>query len=152
MSHTSIASLYKSFRTDNTKESSGIMKRFGPITLKLARAGGSNDKYRRVFAEVFEEYQRMMELNELPEEKTRELLYTVYARSIILDWFFYDQETKTDVRGLYRDDQNNVVLFNEKNVVDLFKNNCHELFLDIRTFVENRESFLFDSVESAAKN
>jgi hypothetical protein len=152
MSKTSVSSLYSKFQTDPVKESKGVDVDFGVCVLTLARAGVSNEEYHNAFTAAFAPYNQVMELNEMPEAKARELTYRVYAEHVIKRWQYRDPLTLKLYDGLGRDDEGNVVPATPDNIVALLVDNRHDFFLKIRDRAQALETYLAVGREAAAKN
>jgi len=147
-----IPAIYNGYITDPAKEQSGITKDFGDFVITAARAGGSNEAYGRIMAELYLPYEQVMALDEMPDDKARELWYIGVARTVIKGWWFKDKSAVGGlVAGLGLDENGEVVPATEENIVELFKA-AHELFIDIRTFAERRENYSRANMQAAAKN
>jgi hypothetical protein len=70
-----------------------------------------NADYRRELAELSVGLTRDGGMEEIDEDTDRELLWKVYARTVITKWVWMDAEDKKDPK----------LRFNEKNVVELFR-------------------------------
>jgi hypothetical protein len=151
-----VPAIYNGYITDPAKEQAGIVKDFGDFVVTVARAGGSNEAYGRIMAELYLPYEQVMALDEMPEDKARELWYQGVARTVIKHWAFKspdpENHKKTILRdGLGIDDQGQVVPATEANIIELFKA-AHELFIEIRSFAERRENYSRANMQAAAKN
>lgn len=151
MSKTSIKSLYSKFQTDQLKEVQGADLDLGVCVITCARSGGSNMEYEADFQKTFAPYNQIMQLDEMPEPKARELTYGVYARTICKRWRFRDPETMVLVDGLGTDDEGNIVPMTEKGVVELFTLS-HDMYLKVRNFSQSMESYLVAGRTPAVKN
>ena len=151
-----VPSIYNKYIIDPDKEQAGIVKDFGDFVITVARAGGSNESYGRVMAELFAPYEQVMALNEMSDEVAAEIWHKVLCRTVIKHWAFKrDDPTepgkKLLVQGLGMDEYGNVVAATEDNICELFKV-AKELFVEIRTFAERRENFSLANKAAAAKN
>ncbi len=118
-------SLYKIFRTDEAAEREGVWLEYAtadgkpPARIKIARAGGSNARYGRVFEAKTKPYRRQMQLGTL-DDKTSERLYAeLYAETVVLAW-----ENVEDEQGAK-------LPFTRENVVKILTD-LPELFADVR--------------------
>lgn len=147
-----IKKLYSSYRTDKNKETQGVWKEYcnGGLRVKIGRAGGSNDKYRKAFQEAWKPYQRAADMGELSNEKAIALYYGVYADSIIYDVQFLDEDDQFK-HGLGYAEDGAVVGVDKASLIGLFTD-VPELFIDIKSDAENREHFLVQDIEAASKN
>lgn len=151
MSKANLKNLYSKFQTDHLKEVQGMDLDLGVCVITCARAGGSNLEYETDFQKTFQPYNQIMALDEMPEDKARELTYGIYARTIIKRWRFRDPETMQLVDGLGVDDDGKVVPMTEKGVIELFMS-AHDMYLQVRRFSQSMESYLIAGRAPAAKN
>ena len=79
-------SLYSTFATDSSLEQKGILINYGTERFLIARAGGSNDKFKRVFNQKIKPHRRQIDNEQMKDEQMEELLAEVYAESVILGW------------------------------------------------------------------
>lgn len=77
-------SLYKSFETNEDVEQEGILVDYGDARFLLARAGGSNVKFRKVFNRLSTPYRKQISTNSLSEDVARKMLADAYAQAVIL--------------------------------------------------------------------
>lgn len=144
-----IPAIYHKYITDTEKEKNGVTKDFGDFVITGARAGGSNEEYGRLLAELFQPYEQVMSLGEMDDAKAGVIWQTVLIRAVIKLWSF--KENGTLVQGLGRDEMGLVVPATEDNILELFQES-HELFVEIRSFFERRENFARYNLKAAAKN
>lgn len=83
--------MYNAFITDPDLEKNGVILDFGEFRVTIARAGGLNQLYAKVAAEVFRPYKRAVETLTLSEEQSRKLLAEVYAKAVIKRWEIKDE-------------------------------------------------------------
>lgn len=75
------------FKMDEDKEQNGVGINFGKLTVQIARAGGSNKAFAKIWEELTRPYKRMIENGvELPEDIAKELIHEGYAKGIVKDW------------------------------------------------------------------
>jgi len=145
----SIDDIYEAFDMDEDAETRGVPVNYGKFVVTIARVGGSNDLYRTTFERESKPVATALELGQLPEHEARQLLYRVYARSIVKNWQF--RENGALLVGFGRDKSGEVVEFNEKNLIALWTKR-HELFLQIKKDADTRELYQSRNREAAAKN
>lgn len=78
--------LFKSFATDKTVERDGILLNYGNVRFRIARAGGANRQFNKVFQHDTKPYERQMKNNTLSDKDSDELMAGIYAKSIVLGW------------------------------------------------------------------
>lgn len=86
-----MSDLYKMFGTDANAEKEGVWIQIGDDEdksprFKLARAGGANSKYARVFEATMKPHRRLLETGLLEEATARRLYAKIYAEAVVLDW------------------------------------------------------------------
>jgi hypothetical protein len=79
------------------------------ITFRIARAGGSNDRFHASFAKRMAGISTPVIFDNLPPDQRRKIWQEVYLDSVILGW-----------EGVL-DDQENPVPFTRENVLDFFE-------------------------------
>ncbi len=143
---------YAGYRTDKNKEKNGVERKYvdGTLSMKVARAGGSNDKYSTAFQKNWKEVNRVAELGELSDEKASEIYYQTYIETIISDVRFLN-EAGVFVPGIGENDDGSVVPASPEELLALFRD-CPELFLEIRFDAERRDRYLREDIETASKN
>jgi len=87
------------FKTSKELEKSGRWYEINDRTSFLVkRYGGSNSKkLEESFAKHYRPYAAIIERNGLPEEKTNEILATIFVESCLIDWKGIDIDGKKDV-------------------------------------------------------
>lgn len=85
-------SLYKTFKTSQDLERSGIVLNYGetkdgrPIEIRIARAGGSNVLYQKKLEAAVKPHRRAIQLDAMDPKQLERILCRVYAESIVLGW------------------------------------------------------------------
>jgi hypothetical protein len=148
-SNTTVDDLYSSFDMDEDSEVRGIPVNYGKFVVTIARVGGSNDLYRKVFERESKPVQAALEMGGLSEAESRQLLFRVFARSVVKNWQF--RENGALLTGFGRDAKGEVVEFNEQNLIAIWTKR-YELFLQIKRDAETRELYQSRVRESVAKN
>lgn len=152
-----LPAIYDRYITDPAKETAGVVKDFGEFVVTIARSGGANEAFGIELAKAFKPYQQIMALDEMPDDKTRELYYDITARVTVKHWSFKvkdptDSKKTLLVDGLgYADDGTGIIAASYDNLVALFKT-APELWVDIKMFAERRENYQAESRAVAAKN
>lgn len=111
-------SLRDEYATDKQAEVAGRWFDLrGGARMLLARAGGANKNFTKVYEAVFRPHRRRMDAKAMPPDETNELLMQVYAKSVVLDW-----QGVTD-RDLHEDGEGDgkPVPYSPKACLQLFK-------------------------------
>ena len=129
-------SMYGQFKADQDLETAGITLDYGEFRIKVARAGGSNTKFSKVFEKYSRPYRRSIQLETITEEQSNEIMYMAFADAVVLDW---EVRQKTEdkngnekivwKRGIEAAD-GSVIAFNRENVIATFIA-LPDLFTDI---------------------
>ena len=144
-------SLYKQFRTDKSVETAGVWLEYGendqkkPVRIRVARAGGANERYSKVLDRITKPVRRSIQAETLPPAQVRKLIIQAYAESIVLGWENVDLEASEN--GPEVKD----APFTKENAVRLFTD-LPDLFDDVQE--QSRKAALFqqDILEVSAKN
>ena len=132
-------SIDKTFRREASLETEGVWFDYGPIQLKMARAGGGNKKYAASLAKRMKPYQGALQFDSLPQETRERIIQEVYAEAVILDW--------KDVL----DDNEEPIPFTYENVIDLLQS-YPEIFNMVLTEATRFSNFKFAEDEYTVKN
>lgn len=81
-----MGTLDKMFGTDADKETAGIVVQYGEIRVRLARAGGANDRFAVAVEEVTRPYRRMIDAGMLTRDQDKALTREIFARAVVLEW------------------------------------------------------------------
>jgi len=81
-----MSDIWKQFETDKKIEQEGLWIDFGDYQWLCRRAGGSNVKFKEAFARETKKLKQVMELEDLPDAKGREVLAKVFSSHVVLDW------------------------------------------------------------------
>lgn len=118
-------SLYEQFKTDEKVEKDGVWIEYAlgtdapPARIKVARAGGSNSKYNRIFEAKAKPYRRQLAAGTLDEKTSTRIYAEVYADSVVLAW--------ENING----PDGKPMEFTRDNIIKLFTD-LPELFDDVR--------------------
>lgn len=100
----------------------------GDRSIHILRAGGSNHKFNRTFQNAVRPLKRKMDNGTLSVTESNELMYKVYARSVVIGW-----------KGIT--DGGKPVPCTESSVVEFFKT-FPELFDELMGYAQDRLTFL----------
>ena len=143
-------SMFELFETNPALETEGVWIDYGDFRVKVGRAGGANKKYLS-FAELkTKPFRRAIQAGTMPEERSRTLIYEIYARTVILDWQVINGEEGKWKSGIPKKDGGSVD-FTEENVINTFKQ-LPALFTDIQQCAEGISLFRKEEMEADSKN
>lgn len=84
-------SMFEGFDTNSQLESEGIWADYGDFRVRLRRAGGGNKLYQKTAEKVMRPYQKLAKANALTNDKSIELLKIIFARAVVADWQYKDE-------------------------------------------------------------
>lgn len=77
---------FYAFEADEALERAGIKIDYGPFYFQVARAGGSNDRFRDVLRQKMEPHRRALATDTMPEKLADKLTVETFAQTVILGW------------------------------------------------------------------
>lgn len=132
--------LYQTFKTNDEMEKQGIDLAYGPeCTIKIARAGGSNQRFGKLLGDKLKPYRRQIDNGTMDDAVATRIMAEVYAETVILGW--------TGVT----DEAGNHLPFNKENCVKLFID-LPDLFRDVQEQAQRVANFRAADLEADAKN
>jgi len=135
-----MSSPYAMFGTDSALEAEkGVTIDYGPFSITILRAGGSNRKYKNVTQREYRKRKHAIDSEQISEEESAKMLAEVYAESVIIGWKGVQDETGKDMKC------------SKANVVKLLTD-LPELFHDIRSKAVSIELFRKAELEIASGN
>lgn len=146
-------SLYSKFKTSTDLETNGIYLDLGFVRIKVARAGGNNQKYNAVISKVSKQHGRAFQHDLINDDRALAIMREVYADTVILDW-----ETRvggTDSapefeRGI-EDENGEIIEFNRENVIKTLTA-LPDLLIEIKNTAENITFFRQSILDEVVKN
>lgn len=127
--------------SDTAKEKDGIDLDFGDFKFTIARAGGANQRYRRILAAKFKPFQRQIQNDTLSDEKAEQILAETYAEAVILGW-----------SGI-TDDEGKEIPFTKENCVKfLLDERFHDIVETIRREADRAANFRVSQMTEDAEN
>jgi len=140
-------SLYKTFATDTDLEKTGINLQFGlvdedpslPITIRIARAGGSNMKFAKVLEAKTKPHRRAIDTKTIDKKTADRLMLETFFESVVLGW-----ENVTDQEG-------NLLEFNLDNFAKVMTD-LPDLYDTVKTDARDASLFRQGQLEESAGN
>lgn len=138
-------SLYKTFKTDPSLETSGVDLNYGAnesgeqIIIRIARAGGANKAYEKALANKIRPIKRQIQTGTVAEATLKEIMREVYAETVILGW-----------EGV-EDENGDPLPFTSENAKKLFVD-LPDLFSDIQGQAQEIAIFRTDVMDETVKN
>ncbi len=144
-------SLYTMFATDKEAEKDGVLIDLGGVRFLLARAGGANAEFARVFQNKAEPYQTAINQKTLGESVGNRILAEAYAEAVVLGWETEEPEDSGKWKNYIEDSDGKKMKFSVVNCVRLFTD-LPELFSTIRDASANVSLYRQHHDEEIAKN
>lgn len=138
-------SLYKQFKTDEKFETEGIIIEYGtgangkPISFRVARAGGNNQKYLKLLESRTKPYRRQLQNDSLDLKVAEKIFLEVFVDSVLLGW-----ENVEDATGV-------LLPFTRDNAIKVFTD-LPDLYNDLREQAAKSSLFRVEIKEVDAKN
>ena len=141
-------SLYEDFKTSDLLETKGVRFENATYAYTLARSGGANKRFNKLFERLARPHRRQMDNNTLPEKTAERIMYQVYAKTIVLRW-----ETLSDEEWVDGVEQpgGEIVPMSEEVLVQLFQD-LPDLFAQITDDAKDVAYFRQADMESDAGN
>jgi len=146
------SALYANFATDPELEKNGIDLQYGvvqreidgkmetvPVIITIARAGGANQRFDKVFEHKTKPYKRMIQTDSLDPEIGKQIMRETFAETVILGW-----QNVQNQAGEFLE-------FNRANVLAVLKD-LPDLFVDIQQQANKAALFRAVVVEEDVKN
>lgn len=75
------------FSTDKSKEAEGIVLNYSDVFwIKITRAGGANEHYKRILTEKLRPYRRAIQTETIDEAASARLLREAVAEGVVQEW------------------------------------------------------------------
>jgi hypothetical protein len=78
--------LYDQFSTDKDIEINGVKVDFGDFRVRIARAGGHNQKWAKIVEAKSRPFKTAIQANALSNEKATQLMAEIYAEAVVKGW------------------------------------------------------------------
>lgn len=147
-------SMFEQFETDPVLESEGIWIDYGDFRVQIGRAGGANKKYLSYAEAKTKPFRRAIAAGTMPEERSRALLYDIYAKTVVLNWQVsdgVDKDGNTKWKNGIHKKGGGILEPTPENIMLTFKL-LPSLFMDIQQSAEGIGLFRKEEIEADAKN
>jgi hypothetical protein len=149
-------SLYDLYKTDSNLEKLGkeVIFADGAVKIKLARAGGANQKFEKILTANSKPYRRAIQAELISNEKANELLMATYAEAVVISWeTLVEKEDGTEeyVNGLMLEGSDDIQPATKENILKVFKA-VPDLFKEIAEEANKLTNYRSYEKEEDAKN
>lgn len=142
------STMYAQFKTDGKLETKGVQIDYGSFRVTIARAGGKNKKFDKILEARTKIYRRSIQTETMDKDLGDEVLRTVYAEAVILNWETrVDDKFKKGIEG----PKGELLPVNTKNLVATFEA-LPDLFDDLREQANRIAIFRQEILEEDAGN
>lgn len=136
-----MAGPYSQYNTDQTLELDGVWLNYGDFRVRVARAGGANQKYQAELAAAMRPYRRQVNSGNMDESVARRILLEVFCRTVILDW-----DSEEFGAGKIPGPEGEPLPFNQHNVQQVMTD-LPDLFDDLRQASQEVANFRAEEIE-----
>lgn len=133
-------STYKQFSTDKELETNGVVHDLGAAgRFRLARAGGSNERYNKRIMQLTKPFRRAIATNTMDSAEAERITAKVFAETVVLGW---EGVTGPDGSELPYSVDNAVMLFTD----------LPDLFAELRAAATDASIFRSEELKVEAGN
>lgn len=154
-------SLYKQFEANPSLEREGVWYDYGDFRIKVRFAGGVNKAYTGLLETTMKPFRRLINQDMFPEERSKSLLMSVYAKTIVCDWhtaikdengaIVVDDKGETTWREGIENRNGDIVPCTPENVLETFKA-LPNLFLEVVNVATSTGNYRIANLEADGKN
>jgi hypothetical protein len=139
--------LRKRYKTDPKVEQRGVEVDLDGAIVTIARAGGTNKKYKKALSKALKPFRAAIDADNLDDDRALPAIVKVFVDEVLLNWQTeVDGKLVTGIEGV----DGSVVPFTKENAV-AFLLEVPELFYELQGKATGRKLFLED-LEEASKN
>lgn len=140
--------IYKMFGTDETKEQDGIVLNYSDVFwLRVARAGGSNEAYKRILTEKTRPYRKAIQTETISPEVSARIMREAAAEGLVLAW----GSAQYGDGLMPRKSDGAAMDFSVENVIQFFED-LPEIFADVQEQSGKVAHFVVSTTEVDAGN
>ena len=145
-------SLYKMFKTNVDAEQEGVILDYGDVRFRIARAGGANADFKRIFTHKLKPYRRQISAETMDDGVANRLMAESYAEAVIIGWEGKSvDEDGNETWGPTIETPDGELKFTAENCVKVLLD-LPELFTDIQTMAGQAANFREEELEEDVKN
>lgn len=146
-----MAGAYKLFSNEKATEQAGILINYGDFRLRIARAGGGNQRFRRLLQAKLKPYRHQIDNDTLSDTVSEALLREAYAEAVILGWESKVGEGETEKWEPWLETPEGKIEFSPEACVKVLTD-LPDLFRDIQTMAGKAANFRRSEEEEDVKN
>lgn len=150
-----MSSMYDHFETNTNLEQEGVWIDYGDFRVRASHAGNTNKKYVKYAEAKMKPIRRAVTSGSMDEERSRFILFEIYAEVIVKAWEIKDGEDKATGEIKWKSGINKkgggILEFNKTNVIATFKK-LPKLFFDIQEVATSMDTYRKEDMKEDSKN
>ena len=155
-----MSNLYEMFEMDADLEREGITVNYGSVKFLLARAGGRNAAFKRIFGAKAKRFRHQIDQETMSDEAADNLMAESYAQGVVLGWWSRKENKDGDpILSKGEEQWDDVIEFKDgkrhkftvKNCIRLFRE-LPDLFADIQRMASKASNYRKDVEEEDEGN
>lgn len=91
-----MSKLYELFEMDSVLEREGITVNYGSVKFLLARAGGRNTDFKKIFQAKAKKYRNQIDNETLGDDAADRIMAESYAEGVVLGWWSRKEDENDD--------------------------------------------------------
>ncbi len=91
-----MSKLYELFEMDSVLEREGITVNYGSVKFLLARAGGRNTDFKKIFSAKAKKYRNQIDNETLGDDAADRIMAESYAEGVVLGWWSRKEDENGD--------------------------------------------------------
>lgn len=116
---------YAVYQTDTNLEVSGVWLVEEDFRVKIARAGGANEKYNKRSTALIKPHKRAIDLGVFPKDMDEKLTRQLYIETVVLEWEVLDREKTSGEDRVYH--ANSIRKFPTGEIIPFTREACDEV-------------------------
>jgi hypothetical protein len=143
--------MYDQYKTDEAFEQNGVHTQFGNARIRLARAGGSNKRFAKVFERETRPMRRALENGAADNDQSRAAMQRIYAEAVVLGWETNMGNGTEDWQPGIEGPDGELLPFTRENVIATFQA-LPDLFTDVIQEASRINNYRAQLMEDDQKN
>jgi hypothetical protein len=141
-----MTSPFELFKADESLEKQGVNIDYGTFAFTVARAGGENEKYKRVMKKLFAPHRRALQTETIADEMVDKIMIEGFVVGCLLGWRC-DKHGEGKMEG----PKGEAIEFSKDNAISLLTT-LPDLFRDLQEQAGKLANFRAATVEDDAGN
>lgn len=147
-----MSNVYTMFQTNKSTEQDGVLVTYGDTRFRVARAGGSNQRFRKLLQAKMKPYRHQLDNETMDERVSEQLMREAFAEAVVLGWETrVEADDGTERWEPWLDSPDGQLEFSPANCVKVLTD-LPDLFRDLQKLANNVSLFRKAEEEEDAKN